>query len=193
MEEALGYTPTLSNFGSSRFGQYSKVLNDDINKAWTIFSSAIEAAKRALPPPEVTHRPLETRPNPVASASLSTIQPAAQANLEVISKLQKEAEQLSYRPVPAPTPQPAIKLDAEAISKLREESEHLQDRLFTESEEGQEQPSVSSAPAPVPVAPAVSVTSGPAPDVDEDWQIIHQQWQPEHWEIIRLLYQEQSA
>ena len=29
------------------------------------------------------------------------------------------------------------------------------------------------------------------PKVDEDWQLILQQWRPEHWEIIILLYQQQ--
>ncbi len=52
---------------------------------------------------------------------------------------------------------------------------------------------VTPMPDPTPAAPVVRETDEAAPEVDEDWQIILQQWQPEHWEIIRLLYHEQSA
>src|SRR5205814_774701 len=39
--------------------------------------------------------------------------------------------------------------------------------------------------------PMVHEVPGSSPEVDEDWKIILQQWQPEHWEIIILLYREQ--
>jgi hypothetical protein len=69
----------------------------------------------------------------------------------------------------------------------------LQERLRVEDEEGQEQVFITLMPDPVPAATVVRETAGPAPEVDEDWQIILQQWQPEHWELISLLYQGQSA
>ena len=49
------------------------------------------------------------------------------------------------------------------------------------------------APELAEVVPVSSAAGQVAPEVDEDWQVIYPRWQPEHWEIIRLLYQEQSA
>lgn len=98
----------------------------------------------------------------------------------------------SIKAFPSPTMRPPVRLNQEAIAKLREESEQLQARLIVEAEE-QEQPHVPSALTPISATPATGVITGSALEVDEDWQSILQQWQPEHWEIIRLLYQEQSA
>ncbi len=106
LEEALGRTPTLQDFGSSKFGQVSEILDGDINEAWKIFLSAINAAKQVLPTseitydppktmfssvkPETTREPAKTRPASVKSSSSSTSRPTVQLNREAISKLQKE-------------------------------------------------------------------------------------------------------
>src|SRR6185437_12586635 len=73
---------------------------------------------------------------------------------------------------------------------LHEENEYLQERLSVEDEETPE-PLFTSPPAPP--EPVVSRMAEAAPDVDEDWLAILQQWQPEHWEIIRLLCQGKSV
>jgi hypothetical protein len=87
---------------------------------------------------------------------------------------------------------PVVQLSQESISKLRAESAQLQERLLVEREEAQEQSPITPTSEPVPVTPiGASEETGLAPEVDEDWQIILQRWQPEHWEIIILLYQEQ--
>jgi hypothetical protein len=87
-----------------------------------------------------------------------------------------------------------VSLNLEAISKLQEESAHLQERLVFETEEDQpEQLGSMSEPEAAPATSVVREATEPGPDVDEDWQIILQQWQPEHWEIITYLYQGQSA
>ncbi len=86
-----------------------------------------------------------------------------------------------------------IDLNQKKITRLHEESEQLQERLIVEAEEAQKQPSITFMPDPAPAAPIVRETTGSAPEVDEDWQIILQQWQPEHWEIISLLCQKQSV
>ena len=65
--------------------------------------------------------------------------------------------------------------------------------MSVEDEEGEEQKAITPKPDPVPAATVDRETAGPAPELDEDWQIILQQWQPEHWEVISLLYQGQSA
>ena len=83
-----------------------------------------------------------------------------------------------------------IDLNQKKITRLHEESEQLQERLIVEAEEAQKQPSITFMPDPAPI---VRETTGSAPEVDEDWQIILQQWQPEHWEIISLLCQKQSV
>lgn len=87
----------------------------------------------------------------------------------------------------------SIELNQKKIARLHEESEQLQERLSVEDEEGQVQLSITPIPDTVPAVTMVRETAGPAPEVDEDWQIILQQWQPEHWEVISLLYQGQSA
>lgn len=55
LEEALGHTPTLNTFGSSRFTQCSNALHANKNKAWDIFSNAIQTTKKAFSLPDVTH------------------------------------------------------------------------------------------------------------------------------------------
>lgn len=40
--------------------------------------------------------------------------------------------------------------------------------------------------------PVTSAAGREAPEIDEDWQVIYQQWRPEHWEILRLLCQGQT-
>jgi len=170
-------------------------------------SSAIETAKRAFPLSEVTSKPLKAGPESDKSASAPSVRQVAQPNQKGISKLQEEFERLRIKPTPAaakvpaqivpdkgqstsaPTMQPAVQLNLEAISKLREEAEHLQGRLIVEAEEEQEQASISD---PISAVPVVRAPLENSPEVDEDWQIILQQWKPEHWEIIRLLYQERA-
>lgn len=76
------------------------------------------------------------------------------------------------------------------IIRLHEESEQLQERLIVEAEEVQEQPFTTTIPDQ---APLVREPTKSAPEVDEDWQIILQQWQPVHWEVISLLCQKQSV
>ncbi len=87
----------------------------------------------------------------------------------------------------------SIELNQKKIARLHEESEQLLERLSVEDEEGQVQLSIAPIPDTVPAATMVRETAGPSPEVDEDWQIILQQWQPEHWEVISLLYQGQFA
>lgn len=97
-------------------------------------------------------------------------------------------------PKSAPTPQRrTIKLNQTTIARLHEESEQLHERLSVDDEGGQEQLSITPIPDQVPVTVVVRETAGPASEVDDDWKIILQQWQPEHWEVISLLYQMQSA
>jgi hypothetical protein len=98
----------------------------------------------------------------------------------------------SVKSAPSPKIRPAFQLNRETIWKLKEESEQLRERLIVEAEEGQEQPSITFMPDLAPAAPMVVETTGSALEVDEDWQIILQQWRPEHWEIISLLCQKQS-
>ncbi len=86
-----------------------------------------------------------------------------------------------------------IKLDQNTIVQLHQESEQLQKRLTVEDEEEQKQLHIISMPDPVSAASVVKEVAEAVPEVDEDWQIILQQWQPEHWEIITLIYQEQYA
>lgn len=100
--------------------------------------------------------------------------------------------------VPFAAPLPAhhsIELNQKKIARLHEESEQLQERLTVEDEEGQvEIVSESIKSTSLPTArPTAQANLGMIPELDEDWQIILQQWQPEHWEIMRLLYQEQFA
>ncbi len=100
----------------------------------------------------------------------------------------------SARPKSAPLPiRRSIELNQKIIVQLHQESEQLRERLTVEDEEEQEQVHIPPMLNLASATPAVSEFVGPAPEVDEDWQIILQQWQPEHWEIIRLLYQEQYA
>ncbi|HEU5227440.1 MAG TPA: tellurite resistance TerB C-terminal domain-containing protein [Ktedonobacteraceae bacterium] len=95
------------------------------------------------------------------------------------------------KPPPPPKKQPVIQLNQEAILKLHAESEQLQDRLSIVTMEHPAIILITEPPAPEPEQPAVGETQGSPPDVDEDWQVILQQWKPEHWEVIQLLYQEQ--
>jgi hypothetical protein len=94
----------------------------------------------------------------------------------------------------APSPiSHSIELNQKKIARLHEESEQLQERLSVEDEEGQAQLSIIPIPDPVLAAKVIREIVGPAPEVDEDWQIILQHWQPEHWEVINMLYQGHSA
>lgn len=43
LREALGAVPTLKEFGASKFGQLSAVLADEPEKAWALYSQAIES------------------------------------------------------------------------------------------------------------------------------------------------------
>jgi hypothetical protein len=45
LEEGLGRLPELKEFGLKQFAQLSTVVSDDVDKAWRIYSEAIQAAK----------------------------------------------------------------------------------------------------------------------------------------------------
>jgi hypothetical protein len=47
LEEGLGRVPELKEFGPSKFAEMSTVLNEIVDKAWRIYSYAVEAAKHA--------------------------------------------------------------------------------------------------------------------------------------------------
>lgn len=124
-------------------------------------------------------------------------------NRQKVSQLQEESEQLHNRlvreetspflAVPtrrnAPMSQPVMQLNQDAILQLREASEQLQGRLMIEEEESKSEP--SSLPVIVPTTSRTQEAREIPSEIDEDWQIILQQWQPEHWEIIQLLCQDQ--
>jgi restriction system protein len=86
-----------------------------------------------------------------------------------------------------------IELNKKKITKLQEESAHLQARLMVE----EEPVAIPSLPDPVSATPireeVEEDTVQSIPGVDENWQIILQQWQPEHWKVISLLCQEKSV
>jgi hypothetical protein len=171
LEEALGHTPTLQEFGSSKFGQSSQALHEDINQAWKIFSNAIDAAKQAFPTPKGAYKPLKNQP-----ASIKPERTQEYTNDE----LEGRKATLSL------ITQPVVHLNQETILKLQEESEQLHNRLILE-EEASEQLPIISIGASIPPAPMVRQTRDASSEVDEDWQIILQHWQPEHWELLRLL------
>ncbi len=91
---------------------------------------------------------------------------------------------------PQPIPQ-SIKLNHEKIAMLHEESEQLMERLSVEQDSQIHLP-VIAIPNQVPTSAVAKDTAVPAPELDEDWQIILQQWRPEHLEGISLLYQGKS-
>jgi hypothetical protein len=111
-------------------------------------------------------------------------------------------------PVSAKPARPAIELNQQEIVRLQEESEHLRERLTVEDEEAQPVAPIVARPQPaahvqeehvmdtISIAPASmkeEKTDGSVVEIDEDWQTIVQRWRPEHWEIIRLLYQKQET
>ncbi|GLV54342.1 hypothetical protein KDH_11900 [Dictyobacter sp. S3.2.2.5] len=183
LEEALGYTPKLGDFGMSKFAKCSEVLDKNVYKAWTTFSSTIEAVKREFPTPGEKQESEEITFTTVGSA---------------LVKVEKSAELMVENEKPTRTSwgQPARPLDTEAISKLRAESDQLQVRLTIDVEE---EVQVEQSPQFTPTAEVELITSvintiaDSDLEVDEDWKGIVQHWQPEHWEIIILLYQEQYA
>jgi hypothetical protein len=274
LEEALGHPPILQEFGSSKFGQASEALHEDINQAWKIFSSAIYTAKKLLPPPAVNYKRIENVPVRLRSETMpehtKTIltdrstsspieQPVVQLNRETILKLQEEAAQLQERLIieeeeiqehppissvspsislvsmvreipgtpsevqheplknvpaslkpettqeyakaefenrkvaPSPEIQPVVQLNQETILKLQEEAAQLQERLIIEEDEVQEQPSIPSMSAFISPVSVVREPIEISPEINEDWQVVLQQWQPEHWEILRLLCLGQSV
>jgi hypothetical protein len=132
------------------------------------------------------------QPNPETRQKSEQLQ--IQPNLDTSTKPVPD----SARPKPTSSPKHhLIELDPKIVAQLHQESEQLQERLTVEDEETQEQLPITPAPDPVPVTPPVtpiaSNVTDHAPEVDEEWKIILQQWQPEHWEIFILLYQEQYA
>jgi hypothetical protein len=152
-------------------------------------------APTVQPPPE-TKRESE---QPSVQHIIDTRKPSEQIrakNLKPTSVIPQEPAKTMAERIEStsePTLQFAVSLNLEAISKLQEESAHLQERLVYETEEDQpEQLGSMSELEVAPATPVVRETAGSAPEVDGDWQIILQQWQPEHWEIISLLCQEQS-
>ncbi len=46
LEEGLGHPPDMKEFGRSKFIQLCPVVSDDIDKAWRVYTEAIEAAKQ---------------------------------------------------------------------------------------------------------------------------------------------------
>jgi hypothetical protein len=178
LEEALGRAPTLQEFGSSRFVQPGKALHEDIQHAWRIFSSAVDSAKRVLPAPVPV-----VEPEPLENVS---------ARLKPETMRESITEFESRKAVPSPTiQQPIVHLNQETIARLQEESAQLQERLAVEQGDTSEQ-LIIVPPIQEPDS-VIKETMGSTPEVDEDWQIILQKWQPEHWEIIRLLCQEQAV
>ncbi|MEO7021181.1 MAG: hypothetical protein ABI234_13580 [Ktedonobacteraceae bacterium] len=95
------------------------------------------------------------------------------------------------KPTSSPIRRP-IELNQQKIVKLHEESELLQDRLGFETGENEPEQPDSMLESEAVLAAVVKEATGPGPEVDEDWQIILQAWQPEHWECITCLYQGQA-
>ncbi|GLV54343.1 hypothetical protein KDH_11910 [Dictyobacter sp. S3.2.2.5] len=214
LEEALGYRPTLQNFGIGKFSQERTVLHTDINKAWSLFARAIEDAKKATSIKISTSQHTESHsskqmpsitPVPSTTPSPAKASPVLRRAPETI---QQASESISAKsPV---VPPPAIKLDSAAVSKLQEESEKLLMRLLIEEETEQQPLHPMGISDPVVVSPDVTDSesvplneatselvsldaTASIAEIDEDWKNILQQWQPEHWEMILLLYQEQYA
>lgn len=94
--------------------------------------------------------------------------------------------------VPAPSKRP-LDLNLEKIANLQAESAQLQERLTVEEETEPKQLVTVPVSTPTQVAPTMNSVPRSLPQVDEEWQIILQQWQPEHWEILRLLCQDQAV
>ena len=151
---------------------------------------------------QANQQPAQQSVQPAASAPANPA-PAHQVLHLISDRLSAARQRLERAPVqavPANTSpetiiQPVhqhINLDQQKIVSLREESEQLQMRLsIGVDEEEQAQPFISSLSEPdLPLAiQAADTTAESAPDVDEDWRPILQQWKPEHWEIITYLYQ----
>jgi hypothetical protein len=45
LEEALGHKPDIKQFGQRKFENRARVLDDDLEKAWRLYTAAIEEAK----------------------------------------------------------------------------------------------------------------------------------------------------
>jgi len=46
LEEGLGHPPGMNEFGRSKFTQLCPVVREDVDKAWRVYTEAIEAAKQ---------------------------------------------------------------------------------------------------------------------------------------------------
>lgn len=98
LEEALGYPPTLSNFGSSKFSKYSELLSSNVEKAWDIFTRSIKAAKQALHAPGIAHEPAKVATEPPKSTPEATKKSARM--LPEYKKLLEERRQESAKAAP---------------------------------------------------------------------------------------------
>jgi hypothetical protein len=48
LEEGLGRSPDIKEFGKSKFTQLSSVVSDNVEEAWSVYTDAIEAAKQRV-------------------------------------------------------------------------------------------------------------------------------------------------
>jgi hypothetical protein len=48
LQEVLGRSPELKEFGVAKFEYHSQVLSNDVHEAWCIYSEAIQATRKSL-------------------------------------------------------------------------------------------------------------------------------------------------
>ncbi|BCL83773.1 hypothetical protein ccbrp13_62380 [Ktedonobacteria bacterium brp13] len=169
---------------------------------------AAEAPFKVQPEPKVatkTPAPTGVQPEPGSATkapSSAGVQPEPGSATKAPSSAGAQPEPGSATKAPSSAgAQPEVSLDMEAIARLQEESKRLQERLTIEAEEeerGSTQPQLETVTIPPAVNEsdaAIGVDKGNASisEVDEEWQLIVSQWKTEHWEILALLYQGQSA
>lgn len=80
LEEGLGHSPTIKEFGQSKFAQLCPVLSEDIDKAWHIYSEIIAEAKVSSVSSTHSSQPPALQTNP--QSSLTSQQPSGRAPLE---------------------------------------------------------------------------------------------------------------
>ncbi|GHO65063.1 hypothetical protein KSC_039550 [Ktedonobacter sp. SOSP1-52] len=157
------------------------------------WQEAIEVVLTNKPAVQAKEPERQTVSKIVISASPQILPSAVPLDAEALEKLQEESDQLQER-LTVGVGEGAVSLNTEAISRLRAESDQLQGRLTIEKEEDREEqsPQIISIPEVVPVVtPVIRNISVSELEVDEEWKGIVQQWQPEHWEVIRLLHHAQ--
>lgn len=139
-------------------------------------------------------------PKPVSSFPHRTIE----LNLQAIVQLQQESERLQDRLtvedeagqelLQSSAELVAVHVNPQVVSRLQKEGEQTHERLIVEDENVQMQAHVSPSADPEHTASVhMSTRVDAVPVVDEEWQQVLQQWKPEHWEIITLVYQGQLA